>query len=139
MIRAHRPKIIVLIMPKISGAEVDVVCRKPGKSRWSRSEAKGFRGGVWLLWDMEKIDVKLLYVHKYLMHVEVQSDGGLIWELIEIYASPITHVRRHIWGLLYLKILTRPWVIIGNFNCVLKGEEQSSGAGVTSSFDEWVE
>lgn len=47
--RVYRTKIILLIEPKISGAEADVASKKLGKSRWSRSEADGFNGGVFLL------------------------------------------------------------------------------------------
>lgn len=83
--------------------------------------------------------MKLLYVHKLFLHVEVCSDGGIIRELTGIYASPITHIRRHIWGKLDSLIINRPWVIIGDFNCMLRDEEHSSGVGVSSSFVDWVE
>lgn len=31
-----------------------------------------------------------------------------------------------------------PWILLGDFNCVLKGDERSSGAGVCKGFANWV-
>lgn len=49
--QCYRPVLIVLIEPKISGAETNTICKKMGKLHWARSEAEGFSGGIWLLWD----------------------------------------------------------------------------------------
>lgn len=38
-----------------------------------------------------------------------------------------------------LKEVDRPWMLIGDFNCVLKEEERSSNSGTLSSFESWVE
>lgn len=35
--------------------------------------------------------------------------------------------------------IERPWLVIGDFNCVLRGEGQSLGRGISSCFVEWVE
>lgn len=44
--RVHKPLIIVLTEPRISGEEIDVVYRKMGKTHCSQLEAMGFSGGV---------------------------------------------------------------------------------------------
>lgn len=44
--RRFKPEIILSMEPKISGETADDVCRKLGKNRWIRTEAKGFGGGV---------------------------------------------------------------------------------------------
>lgn len=31
-----------------------------------------------------------------------------------------------------------PWLVMGDFNCILKGEEQSSGSDVSKCFANWV-
>lgn len=63
----------------------------------------------------------------------------MTWELTGIYASPVAHVRRHIWSTLDSMRINRAWVIIGDFNCILKGEEHGSGTRVSSCFIDWVE
>lgn len=76
LIRVHRPLIIVLVEPKISGVEADTVCKRLGKTRWSWLKASGFSGGVWIVWDEKEVQVKLVYAHKYFHRVEVQTGGG---------------------------------------------------------------
>lgn len=49
LIRAFRPVLVILLEPKISGAGAYEVCRKLGLSRWGRSEASSFSGGIWVL------------------------------------------------------------------------------------------
>lgn len=74
--RQYRPTIILLLEPKISGSKADGVCCKLGKNRWLRSEAEGFSGGVWCLWDDEEFDLELRYAHPSFLHVAVNSIGG---------------------------------------------------------------
>lgn len=63
--RTHRPFLIILIEPKISGVEVDDVGRKLGKMHWSRLEAEDFSGGVWLLWDNEEVKVRAMPIDRF--------------------------------------------------------------------------
>lgn len=92
-----------------------------------------------MLWDAKEVQVRLVYAHKFFLHVEVRSKGGLTWEMTEIYASLIAHKWRHIWNSLDSMVTTRPWMIIRDFNCVLEREEHSLGVGESSNFMEWVE
>lgn len=137
--RRFNPKIIALMEPKISGDRAAEVCRSLGKSHWVRSEAQGFSGGggVWLLWDDEEVSIMPLEVDKSFIHVLVSS-GGMTWRLTAVYAIPNATARRSLWDNLNELEVNGAWVIIGDFNCVLKGEERSSGNGVSSSFAAWV-
>lgn len=74
--RGFRPKIVILLEPRISSASADCVCKKLGKKRWVRSEANGFSGGVWVLWDEEEMKVKLRVASRSFIHMEVVSREG---------------------------------------------------------------
>lgn len=39
LVKEHRPAMIVLLEPRISGDSADVVCKRLGMSNWIRSEA----------------------------------------------------------------------------------------------------
>lgn len=91
--KVYKPVIIVLIELKISGIEAHTVCRRIGKSHWFRSEATGFSGGIWLLWNDNDISVSLRYAHKLFLHAAVVSAGGKAWDLIAVYASPNPRMR----------------------------------------------
>lgn len=51
-----------------------------------------------------------------------------------LFASPIASERRQLWQNLDGLQTYLLWLIIGDFNCVMKGEERSSGEGVSDSF-----
>lgn len=54
-----RPRIVVLLEPWISGITADEVCAKLGRRNWIHSEAVGFSGGIWVLWEENMIDLRL--------------------------------------------------------------------------------
>lgn len=137
--RLHQPTNITIVEPKISGVEANTICRKLGKSHWLRSEASGFSGGVWVLWNEEEIKLVPRAVHRSFVHAEVVSEGGKCWDLVAVYASPNPGVRKSLWNSLSNLAITRPWVIIGDFNCVLSSEERSPEGRTSSSFINWVE
>lgn len=68
------------------------------------------------------------------MHVEIASSKGKICDLTTIYASSCTSIRKLIWGMLDEMKIEYPWLIIGDFNGVLRGEERSFGQGVSNCF-----
>lgn len=49
--RIYSPMLTIILEPKIDGDQADEIYRSLGKSGWIRSEAWGFSGGVWLLWN----------------------------------------------------------------------------------------
>lgn len=52
-----------------------------------------------------------------------------------MYAIPQASSRRHLWSALGQLELSDAWMMVGNFNCVLKGEERSLYKEVSSSFN----
>lgn len=53
----HKPKIIALLEPRISGEIDNKVCKKIGKRDWCRVKVEGFSIGIWVLWDGDVIDL----------------------------------------------------------------------------------
>lgn len=74
--RMYNPSMIVLIEPKINGAGATEVCRRIRKSHWIISEANGFSGGVWFLWNEESIKIELLNIHKSIDVAVKMPDRG---------------------------------------------------------------
>lgn len=136
--RFHEPNIIIPVEPRISGSGADEVCKKLGKSHWIRSEANRFSGGIWLMWDEERIKIEPIEVQRCYIHASVKSTGDKRWYLTAVYASPRANERRDLWPKLDTPQSGERWLVIGDFNCVLKGEERNSGTGVLDSFVHWV-
>lgn len=76
IMKAHRPMVVILLEPRISGAAADVVRKEMGKGRWIRSEAVGFSGRIWVPWNENEISLKLRYSDRFFLHLEVKSRGG---------------------------------------------------------------
>lgn len=94
LLRTFRLNIIILIEPRISGEAADKVCRGLGKRRWVRSEARGFSGAIWVLWEEGEVEIKLEAAHRSFLHMEVRSGLGRRWALTTVYASPQASVRQ---------------------------------------------
>lgn len=60
----HRLDFLIVLEPRISGPVADTVIRRIGLEFHLRSEAIGFSGGIWLLWNDVGCDVELIHSHK---------------------------------------------------------------------------
>lgn len=134
ILKEHRSLVVILLEPRISGDTAEDMCKKLGKDRWIRSEAAGFSGGVWILWNVGDISVKLLYVDRFFLHFEVKMGGRKEWVMTAVYVSPNPYVRRHLREKLNEMEVTRPWLVVGDFNSVLHDEERSSMSSASTSF-----
>lgn len=90
------------------------------------------------MWDDDELDVDLRYAHSYFLHFAVRTAISCRWELTTVYAPPTASKRRSFWEKLYEVKIKDPWLIIGDFNCVLNDEERSSQKGTSTSFQAWV-
>lgn len=127
--RERRPKEIILLEPKISGDVANEACKKLGKKQWIRSEADGFNGGLWVMWNAKEIELKLLEDDKYFLHFRVVSEGGTNWEFMSLYARSKPHVRRSIWERSEEIEVEGPCVLLGDFNFRPSCEQRNTGLG----------
>lgn len=69
--------------------------------------------------------VGLRYAHPYFLHLLLGTTSGRKWELIVVYAPPNATKRGVFWEKLDELRLENPWLLMGDFNCVLHEEEWS--------------
>jgi len=60
-------------------------------------EAQGFMGGIWLLWDVAVVQLKLIKTHAQYVTMEVHRQGLHPWIFTAIYASPALPNREQLW------------------------------------------
>lgn len=48
MLRYHKPDVLGLLEPKVSGSQADDICEKLGLRNWIRVESVGFNGGIYM-------------------------------------------------------------------------------------------
>lgn len=87
-------------------------------------------GGLWVLWDSNQVEVSELSsieqeIHSMVMDLSSNSS----WLLSAIYASPKYVERRFLWDNLSIVagLHSLSWVIAGDFNEVLLGEDKYGG------------
>ena len=79
----------------------------------------GYSGGLWLLWNSDKMDIQSLANTEQEIHVEVKvRSSNLNWVLSAIYASPKNEERKILWENLakVAELHNLPWVMAGDFN-----------------------
>lgn len=133
------PLIFVILEPRISAFEADDICRRLGKRDWVRSDADGFSGGIWVLWNRDEVSLRVVYVEKYFIHLIIDEGRRAAWELTAVYASPKHHLRPPIWERIGLIQHKYPWALIGDFNCTLADHERNTVGRMSRSFATWVQ
>ncbi|KAI9121662.1 hypothetical protein K1719_008695 [Acacia pycnantha] len=107
-------------------------------------EARGFSGGIWMLWNLDELCVDVLVKNDQFIHCKLRLEGK---ELLftAIYASP-SEQRRHItWDLLrtLAEGVADPWLLAGDFNEIKSPLEQKGGGRVNETrcrrFKEWIQ
>ncbi|KAJ4825017.1 hypothetical protein Tsubulata_050912 [Turnera subulata] len=125
-----QPYIAIVVEPRVSGQKANRIIRQLKFSNSYRVEARGFAGGIWLLWDEEVVQIQVLHCHTQFIHVQITKDG-VFFMLTAIYASPQNKWRRYLWRNLasLAEQITVPWLLAGDFNAVLSGDERKDRSG----------
>lgn len=93
------------------------------------TEATGFAGGIWLLWDMTKIQVDPFVLNDQMIMAAISCQGRNPFLLSIIYASPNPSFRLQLWE--YIKTLGTlidvPWLLLGDFNQVVAACDKRGG------------
>lgn len=96
----------------------------------------GYAGGLWLLWNSDKVEIELVVNIEQEIHVEVKvrsSDLALIFSAM--YGSPRSDERHILWENLtkVLDLHNKPWILAGDFNEPLIKGDKFVGRGVSIS------
>ncbi|KAL4341260.1 hypothetical protein GQ457_08G016750 [Hibiscus cannabinus] len=144
LVKKQVPNIAVVMEPRISGKAADSFIRKAGFDSSYRVEARGFSGGIWVLWnDSVKLDILAVsnqYIHGFCSLVGENSSFFFTC----VYASPEPLKRRILWNQLKALELASgaPWVIGGDLNVIVSSFERQGGSSsrsnICSDFGEFM-
>ncbi|WCJ44055.1 RNA binding RNA-directed DNA polymerase [Euphorbia peplus] len=128
-LKNHKPAIVILVETKCSGLTADKVMSKIGLDASIRVEAKGFSGGIWVLWNIP-FKISVLSSYWQFIHLQVTLPNSEFFFLTAIYGSPNPARRHHFWvGLEELASKVRgPWVLTGDFNAILNQDDRKGGS-----------
>lgn len=143
MIWIHKPQVLGLLEPKISGYKADEVCKKLVFEDWIRVEALGFSGGIWVLW-RSSIHVNVIRTHTQFIFLQVKEGIKEPWNLAVVYGSPSYGLRNRLWRDLRIQSMdvSGPWIAAGDFNAVVSEAEVSDPAKFKHNksvrFRDWI-
>ena len=108
----YKPQLCVLFEPRCSGQKADAFIRKSRYSFSHRVEARGFSGGIWILWT-EELTVDVIEDHPQFVSLRVVASNGSWFYITAIYASPSRSIRDQLWGVLHDRAyeMDGPWIV----------------------------
>ncbi|KAJ8436976.1 hypothetical protein Cgig2_012263 [Carnegiea gigantea] len=125
----QRPDILALLETHLSGRRAYEVCTQTGFHQWYRVEARGFSGGIWVLWNPHEIGLRVLLAHDQFITMEVHKGSARPWLYTVVYASPHAHLREELWCRLQQAAQGTQdlWLLAGDFNETINLEERNHG------------
>ncbi|XVF22870.1 hypothetical protein REPUB_Repub12eG0208500 [Reevesia pubescens] len=129
LISLHRPDMLILVEPRISGNKAERVIRRLGFDEATRVYAVGFSGGIWILWNTSFGRVQILSKTQQFITLLVDDKLGFSWAITAVYASPIPAVRDTFWQFMrdFDELDNISWLLIGDFNQILSSDEKQGG------------
>ncbi|XP_034211169.1 uncharacterized protein LOC117624139 [Prunus dulcis] len=114
-----------------------------GFSNFEVVDPIGFSGGLWLLWNANKVKVEIIGTSDQTISAYVSWSGRSPWIFTGIYANPCSTKRAKLWE--YLNFVANchqmPWLIAGDFNDMLKTDEKMGGTPLhrLRGFKKWFD
>ncbi|XP_021823964.1 uncharacterized protein LOC110765197 [Prunus avium] len=141
LIRTHHLDLLFICEPRISGKKALDMAKSLGFSSYEIVDPVGFSGGLWLLWNDNKINIQILGTTDQAITSCVSWHGQAPWILTTIYAKPCASKRAMLWD--YLNFVASchqlPWILAGDFNEMLFMEDKLGGANPCrlKGFNKW--
>lgn len=136
LVQMHSPAIMIITETKISGLRAKNITDQLQFDGAIHANNIGFSGGLWVLWDSTQVEISELSSSEQEIHTLVRDlSSNSSWLMSAIYASPRYAERRLLWENLsqVAELHTLPWIIAGDFNEVLTGEDKFGGLPINIS------
>ena len=89
LVQNHDPAIMVIMETKLGGVKAKAITDRLPFDGAIHTETIGYAGGLWLLWNSDRVEVKALANTEQEIHVEVKvRPSNFTWIFSAIYASP---------------------------------------------------
>ncbi|XP_026383956.1 uncharacterized protein LOC113279476 [Papaver somniferum] len=140
LVREYDPQILCIDKPKIPYA--DIVIERLNLLGFKKMSVHNYTltsmGNLWILWS-EDVDDPLV-VNTSRQAITVSLNGVFI---SFVHASYIQVNRRRLWNQLNVNDHSVPWLVIWDFNCVLRTDEKKGGREPRTScinkFSDWMD
>ncbi|XP_075669878.1 uncharacterized protein LOC142639611 [Castanea sativa] len=134
LVRFHDPAVLLVMETRIGGNRAKEITDDLPFDGAIHTDTIGYAGGLWLLWNEDRVEITQLAKTEQEIHVVVKvRSSNLNWLLIAIYASPRCAERQVLWNNLMkmADLHDMSWVMAGDFNEPLMGGDKFGGRGVS--------
>ena len=125
---------LVVMETRVGGNRAREITKRLPFDGAIHSDAVGFTGGIWVLWNSNRVDVAHLANTEQEIHFTVKVRiSNVIWLFSTVYTSPRCAERHILWNNL-MKVAdlhNRPWVIVRDFNETLVNDDKFGGRAVS--------
>lgn len=132
LVRSHDPAILIVMETCIEGNRAKAITDDFLFDGAIHTDSIGYTGGLWLLWNEDRMEITQLANTEQEIHVVVKvRSSNLNWLLSAIYASPRCAEREVLWSNLMkmANLHDMPWVMAGDFNELLIEGDKFGGRG----------
>ena len=130
LVQKYNPSILVVMESHVGGDRARQITNLLPFDGAFHIDSIGYAGGLWVLWNADRVELALLASTKQVVHAEVKVRfTNTSWLLSAVYASPRNAERKILWKNLMnvAELHNMPWVIAGDFNEPLLSEDKFGG------------
>ncbi|XP_056690367.1 uncharacterized protein [Spinacia oleracea] len=131
LFKEHLPQILILTETKTSPKNTARIMKKTPFEKYVLAEPYGLAGGIIVMWNPNFINFQMIGRDLHTIHgiVEVNTSPPFSFCLSAVYASTKYKSRLETWHDLIdmSKLITVPWVVMGDFNEVTCQSEKLGG------------
>ncbi|XP_030948980.1 uncharacterized protein LOC115972893 [Quercus lobata] len=128
--RIHDPAVFMVMETRLGGERAKGIIDRLPFDGAIHTKTIGYSGGLWVLWNSDKVEVTQIANTEQEIHVSIKVRGSKFsWILSAVYASPRLEERTIFWNNLatVAKSHNLPWVIAGDFNEPLNSNDKFGG------------
>ena len=134
LVQNYNPAILVVMETRVGGDRAREITNLLPFDGAFHTDTIGYAGGLWVLWNTDRVDLALLASTEQEIHAEVKVRfTNTSWLFSAVYASPRNAERQVLWNNLMsvADLHNLPWVIAGDFNEPLLSEDKFGGRVVS--------
>ncbi|GKV25513.1 hypothetical protein SLEP1_g34945 [Rubroshorea leprosula] len=131
--RIHSPAIMLIMETKLNGERAHNMASRIFPN-CHVVDSDGLAGGIWLLWDANKVSIDIIFSSNQAIHAMVKVCNHSVisnfeWFFSGVYGRPQFDIRSLLWHELsdMAKHINLPWIIAGDFNDVTEQGEKFGG------------